>query len=332
MEIPYRSLLPRRLRRWLRSLVVECGMPACRGFHLSHPWLPRLPGIFLDRTWYCSPDCLQDALKRHVEVQLGAAITDLHLAPRMPYRLVLLAGGKVSEQQLSHARSVQASGTGGIDMGEALVSLGYAAEDEVAVARAVEAGCLFFGGMAQAVIPAYTLPLSLMRLHRAAVVHYSPATKRLLVGFVYRIDHALLQAVAQVTGCRTEACIITASAWSESLASQTAAFEEVHEAAFSQIRIVNMIVKQAIGCGADKVSVGLSATAVWARLAAGAGGLDLVIDLAAEAARSAGQMEEEVRRETDREDSRAAPAAAIRTPVSRRETEFPVLKRRNRAL
>ena len=297
MNIEYRRLLPRRLRHWLRSLIIECGNSRCRGFHLSHPVLRRLPGIFLDRTWYCSPACLEDALKMRVEAQLGTAITDLRHAPRMPFRLILLAGGRVSEEQLAHARSTQPSEPGGEDLGDALVRLGYATEDDVAAARATEAGCLFFPGEVQQVIPAHTLPLSLMQLYSAAPVHFAPVTGRLLVGFVYKLDASLLQAVAQVTGCRAEGCIMTPSAWRRQIADVLAAapasivrFEEVQAAASSQGLIVSMIVEHAIASYADRVHTGLSNSVIWARLAGGPRGRDLVIDLGTRNAPSGGEL------------------------------------------
>jgi len=349
VQITYRYLLPRGLRTWLRSLVVDCGMPDCRSFHLSHRWLSRFPGIFLYQTWYCSPACLREALKQRVEAQLAISITDLRTPPRMPFRLVLVAAGKVSEEQLTHARNLRAKGLGGEDVGDALVSLGYLAEDEVAVARAVEAGCLFYGGPVRRMIPDHELPLSLMRQFRAATVHYSKLTSRLLVGFVYRVDHSLLQAVEQVTGCRAEACIITASAWKKHMAELAEpAFEQIDEAAYSQGRIVGMIVDHAIGMGADKVRMGLCSTAIWARLsgssATGAksglgsgsgnvsGGRDLVINLAAETASNPDLIAEEVRREAQRDENKIAPAAAIRTPRPVRPAEIPVFERRSAAL
>ena len=279
MKISYRRLLPAPWRRWLRSLIVECGDARCRGFHLSHPLLRRLPGIYLDQGWYCSPDCLRDALKHRVGAQFGAAITDLRNAPRMPFRLILLAKGIVSEEQLAHARYIQAEGE---DLGDALVALGYATEEGVAAARAEETGSPFFGGAAQPVLPACRLPLSLMQLYRAAPVHYSPATGRLLVGFVYRVNHSLLQAVEQVTGYRVAACIMTNSAWvrQQQLADQLApGFEEVNAVASSQDYITSLIVEHAIESGADKVRMGLSSTAIWARLTGGSRSRDLVIDL-----------------------------------------------------
>ncbi len=332
MEISYRRLLPLPLRNWLRNLVVDCAMPDCRGFHLSHRLLSRVPGIFIDQKWYCTPACLHDALKLKVEAQLASAITDLRLPPRMPFRLVLVAAGTVTEEQLAHARRVHASGEGGNDVGEALVSLGYVSEDEVAVARAVEAGCLYYGGSPQVIAPANALPRSFMELHHAAPVHYSPLNQRILLGFVYRIDRPLLQAFEQVVGCKVEPCIITRTAWEKQLSRLPEKFEEIHQAAFSQSRIVGMIVKHAISCSADKVSMGLSSNSIWARLAGSGGARDLIIDLAAEGALRAEQIEEEVRRETVREDREAVPAAAVRAARPAAGGEFPILERRSATL
>jgi hypothetical protein len=331
MQIAYRRLLPQRLRHWLRSMVVECGIPTCRGFHLSHPILRRLPGIFLDQTWYCSPECLREALKQRVETQLGAAVTDLRHPPRMPFRLILLSGGKVSAEQLEQARELQSqsSGPGTRDLGDALVTLGFVTEDEVAAARASEAGCLFFGGAIQPVVSAYTLPLTLMRLHHAAPVHYSPVTGRLLIGFVYRIDNPLLQAVEQVIGCRAEACIITAAAWKQLVSHNTPIFEEVNDAASSQGRIVSMIVDHAITSLADKVRVGLSHSALWARLAGGPRGRDLIIDLAANGLPTSDDAESTIEvgaRQTSPSQTSPSrvPVAPIRASISPRAAVFPV--------
>ncbi len=312
MEIVYKRLLPLRTRLWLRSLVVECGLPSCRGFHLSHALLTRTPGIFLDQTWYCSHGCLREALKQRVETQLGGAITDLRHPPRMPFRLILLAGGKVTEAQLAQARTVQAGKPGEQDLGDALVSLGFATEDEVAAARATEAGCLYFAAAPQIVAPAYSLPSSLVRLYWAAPVHFSPTTNRLLIGFVYRIDSSLLQAAEQVLGCRVEACMITASAWRKQMVMLApTAWGEINKAAYRQGRIVNLIVEQALDSHADKLRVGLSSSALWARLTGESKSLDLVIDLASDAAES----ERETSREADQrgvEKDSVAPAATNR--------------------
>jgi hypothetical protein len=329
MQIDYQRLLPQRLRRRLRSMVVECGISNCRGFHLSHPLLPRLPGIFLDQTWYCSPECLREALKQRIETQLGAAVTDLRHPPRMPFRLILLAGGKVTAEQLEQARELQlqSTGPGAPDLGDAMVSLGFVTEDEVAAARASEAGCLFYGGAIHPVAPAYALPLSLMRLHHAAPVHYSPVTGRLLVGFVYRIDNPLLQAVEQVIGCRAEACIITTAAWKqqEQLASlHTPVFEEVTAAASSQGRIVSMIIDHAIATHADKVRVGLSHSALWARLAGGPHGRDLVIDLTADGLPISDDPESSIEVITKRPSPSPVSAAPVRASLFLAPAAFPV--------
>jgi hypothetical protein len=292
MNIGYRRLLPGRLRRWMRSLVVECGDLSCRGFHVSNALL-RQPGIFLDLTWYCSSDCLRDGIKQRVEAQLSSALTDLRRPPRMPFRLILLAGGLVSEAQLAEARAMQASntrtvgGAGAPDVGSTLVSLGYVTEEQVGAARAAEAGCPFFGGAIQAMLPAYRLPAALVQLHCALPVHYSPVTDRLVVGFVYRVNNSLVQAIEQVIGCRVEACMITATAWKQHVAAiPPPCPEQVGRQTLQQSRIVDMIVEQAIASGADRIRMGLAGTSFWVRLTAGPRSEDLLIDLAEDGAQA----------------------------------------------
>ena len=289
MNIAYRRLLPGGLRRWLRSLVVECATPSCRGFHLSHPILRRLPGIFLNQGWYCSAACLREALQQRVDEQRRTAVTDLRQPPRMPFRLVLLAGGRVTEQQLAEARRIQITGEQARDrsheprrdLADALVQLGYASEEEVAAARAKEAGYPYYRGEAHPLAPAHQIPLMLLRRYNAVPVHYNPAAGgRLLVGFVYRVDRSLLQAIGQVMACRTEACIISHSSWAQHMPSDIESTQErVSEDGASQSRLVDLIVEEAMASHADRIAVGLTGKALWVRLEGEFQTKNLVIDI-----------------------------------------------------
>ena len=338
MNIAYRQLLPARLRRWLRSLIVECSTPSCRGFHLSHPLLRRLPGIFLNQGWYCSQACVREALEHRVEARRRTAVTDLRQPPRMPLHLVLLAGGRVTEEQLAEARRVQdrvqASGERGLDpqrdrkpnrkpdLGDALVQLGYALEEEVAAARAKEAGYPFYGGDAHPIPPGYHLPSTLLRRSGAAPVHYNPVSRRLLVGFVYRVDSSLLQAVEQVIACRADACIISPSCWSRCMATGPQPHQEVHKRASSQRLIVDLIVEEALLSHADRIAIGLTGTALWARLEGDRRARDLVIDLAEELAGDlAGDLVDNELADDDApagEAKRQASQASLRDPATGR--------------
>src|SRR5262249_41623642 len=53
------------------------------------------------------------------------------------------------------------------------------------------------------------LPPTLLRACGATPLHYSAKAQRLVLGFVHRIDHGLLQSIEQITGCRAEPCFIT---------------------------------------------------------------------------------------------------------------------------
>jgi len=73
------------------------------------------------------------------------------------------------------------------------------------------------------------IPFKLLRSCSAAPLHSSAAAKRLLLGFVYRVDHGLLSALEEMTGFRAEPCFITPAEFAEQMQTLASvpAFEEV---------------------------------------------------------------------------------------------------------
>jgi hypothetical protein len=65
------------------------------------------------------------------------------------------------------------------------------------------------------------IPATLLRAASAVPLHYSIATGRLLLGFVYRVEHTLLHAIEQVIGCRAEPCFITPTEFEAQMAHLT---------------------------------------------------------------------------------------------------------------
>lgn len=280
---------PGRLRAWASRYMVECGIAHCRRFHLSHRLLTRVPGVFLGSTWYCSSECLQEAVEDRISAQLSAALAGLRRQPRMPFRLILLAQGTVTEAQLEEARVQQhrVKDFPVEDLGDTLVRLGYVTEDQVANARAAEAGCAFYVGDGESVPPACSVPRSLMEHHSAVPMHFAPGTRRLLIGFVYRLEHRLLQAVEDVTGLHLEACMITPTTFQRQLARLEAeALPEVeHDGSAvteSPAGIAALVVQQSLRSHADHVRMGTTRDAVWLRLIGAQSTRDIVVDLESE--------------------------------------------------
>jgi hypothetical protein len=91
----------------------------------------------------------------------------------------------------------------------ALVGLGLASDRQIAAARAAQWGCPVLGpdGIGQKVEA--DIPPSLLDTYSAVPLHASSAAKRLLLGFVVRVEHSLLSSIEQITGMRAEPCFIT---------------------------------------------------------------------------------------------------------------------------
>ena len=51
--------------------------------------------------------------------------------------------------------------------------------------------------------------MAFLRAHGAVPLHYSAATKRILLGFSGQVEHMFLKAIEEITRCRVEPCFIT---------------------------------------------------------------------------------------------------------------------------
>ncbi|HEY0784674.1 MAG TPA: hypothetical protein VGD62_02315, partial [Acidobacteriaceae bacterium] len=246
------TVLPAPTRRWLSGLVVECELPGCRAFHVAHRWLRARPGIFLDGQWYCSPACLGDALAARLGTEDRSAAASVGPSGRLPFRLRLLARGTVDEAQLETARSAALPGE---ELGDTLLRLGSASEAEIAAARAEEAGCGFYGGPGWPIEPEFRVPASLMKQYQAVPMHHAPASGRLLVGFLYRVDAELLRMIEQATGCRSEACFVTRQGYGEQLARLEGGPVETRTSAVTRQRAGAALVRHAVQSGAESMRV-----------------------------------------------------------------------------
>lgn len=201
-------------RGW-KSAHWECGFKLCE----NRRFLRSLPqsriGIRLNQTWYCGVDCFVKAARSRIAASTQAraevrAIDAPH-RPRMPIGSVMLAKGYLREDELRGA--VAQSRSNGEELETSLIRMGVVDEWQLASARATQWGYPVLGRDRLLQQVDADLPVSLMSGFSAAPLHYSPSAKRLLVGFVYRVERSLLHALEQATGCRAEPCFITPAAF-----------------------------------------------------------------------------------------------------------------------
>jgi len=180
---------------------------------------------------------------------------------------VLLSKGFLTDLQLRLATSESQSQ--GEDLEATLVRLGLTTQKQLATARAAQWGCPVLGqeGISQPIEA--DIPATLMRTSWAAPLRYSQNRKSLLMGFVYRVEHRLLLALEQVTGCRAEPCFITQTDFEEQMARITMipdCDEVVQEDPRTPKQMASIVAQLAIEAVARKASFVECRDYLWTRL------------------------------------------------------------------
>ena len=253
----------------LQILVLLCSGPTCRRFAVAHRWL-RKDGAFLDDAWFCGPGCFEAAALAALSQGSRGERYTMPRLPRMPFRLLLLKNGILTESELQRAQAhVEQTG---MPLAQSLVALGCATEAQVAAAQAAESGCAFYALPPEALAPELRLPPLLADRYGAAIVH--GATDRIVVGFVHRVDRGLLAMIERLSGRRAEGCFITSAHREAQLALpslQTGRHTSQAQSApaarpVSRQQAARTILDQALRTGAEHVRVARSGELVWARL------------------------------------------------------------------
>ena len=164
-------------------------------------------GIKVGERWYCGVDCFVESAQRKLYALSNRSVVEIPASPRLSLGLVMLSKGYVTAEQLRTASEQSRWGNENLD--STLIHLALATEKQITAARSAQWGYPVLaqehiGHMVQSDIPP-----SLLQSCSAVPVHYSQAAKRVLLGFVFRVEHGLLRAVEQMTGCRVEPCFIT---------------------------------------------------------------------------------------------------------------------------
>jgi len=214
MKLSLKSLLPAREVGSKHARTV-CGQLDC---HNKTPmrYVPGShAGVFVDEQWYCSPDCFATASRNTLSVLSAGCVVEMQRHPRLSLGLALLSKGYLSEEQLRFAST--RSQRQGEDLETTLIECGLATERQLAAGRAAQWGYPVLGQELTGQTVEADLPPTLLRAFSAVPLHYSAQTKRLVLGFVYRVDHSLLQSIERITGCRAEPCFITATEFMEQM-------------------------------------------------------------------------------------------------------------------
>ena len=155
-------------------------------------------------------------------------------------------------------------------METALLRLGLASERQLTAARAAQWGYPVLGQERMGHFVQSDIPFQLLRSCSAVPLHNSPAAKRLFLGFVYRVDHGLLNSLEQMTGFRTEPCFIAPAKFTEQMA-KLVPVPELEEVVFDDLKTPAQMGKTvggfAVEIGAKDVRFAHCRDYAWTRLA-----------------------------------------------------------------
>ena len=184
-----------------------CGLTSCSGPQTFWQRLRRRhTGTFLQGVFYCRPQCLETALT--------AQLSRLHvLAPaalppnRIPLGLLMVARGKLTYIEVLAALEAQRRARYG-KIGEWIENLGFATEQDVTSALALQWGCpVASSAVPSAIETASRIPLALLEAFQMLPLNYAPSTNTLYIAFGERVDHAALYAIEKILDCRTQPCV-----------------------------------------------------------------------------------------------------------------------------
>jgi hypothetical protein len=200
-------LWPKKSGEGWERVFTGCGVMSCSGTRAFwHRLTRRQYGTFLDGVLYCRPRCLEPALL--LQCSRLAALSPPSPPPnRMPLGLLMVARGKLTYAEVLAALEAQRSARYG-KIGQWFEKLGFATEQEVTSALALQWGCPVASSLEpDAITPSLRLPLAILETFHMLPLHHVPATNTLSIAFGERVDHAVLYAIEKMLQCRTQPCV-----------------------------------------------------------------------------------------------------------------------------
>lgn len=257
---------------------VHCAHADCHRWLTQRALEARRAGVRIDDAWFCSWVCAVPQIAEKLNELTLIEVRPMH-APRMPLGMVLVQQERLTYDQFREAEEFER--TSQVELGEAVVLLGFCEEKHVLAARAVQWGCPVFAPLQKPTSIAVQLPMTLLRRSGMAPVHYVPATRNLLMGFVHRVEYSALYALEQVTGCRTQACFVSPAELAmrmemQAAASRSEAREVVVNTVESPHAMAMRVAETGGEMGADEVVFGRASHDLWVRVKHGSIARDLL--------------------------------------------------------
>lgn len=253
--------------RALLRLHVTCDSHSCRSRQILRNFPGIRRGIQAGQRWYCSADCFVQASRATLFALSGQKVVNLPRNPRLSLGHAMLSRGYLTAEQLRTASDQSQWRSESLD--STLIRLGMATEKQIAAARSAQWG---YPVLAQEHIGHSVqsdIPQSILQSYSAVPVHFSQAARRVILGFVYRIEHSLVRSIERMTGCRAEPCFITATDLAEQRKQLTwiAGYQEVLiEDPGSPEKMARALGRAAVEISAEEAEFTECKSHVWVRL------------------------------------------------------------------
>ncbi len=279
MRLSLRSILPPRDLGW-NHVRAECAQPDCHNKLLVRLVPGSRPGILVGEQWYCSADCFSLASRRVLTSLSNAEVVEVPRRPRLSLGLALLTKGYLTTDQLRHAMT--RNELDGVAFEAMVTELGWVTDKQLTAARAVQWGYPALGQDLSGHSVEADLPLALFRACSATPLYYSAETKRLVLGFIRRVDHSLLQSIEQITGCRAEPCFITPAELTRQLDRLTSPrrYEQIMVDQPGTVpQMARTLGGWAVRVSATQAGFGRCHSLLWTRIAGNKGTVDVLFNL-----------------------------------------------------
>jgi hypothetical protein len=279
MRLQLKSIFPSRDLGWNRVRAL-CAQPDCHNKLLTR-FVPGSPaGITVRADWYCSADCFAQGIRGILHSLSGEEVVEVPRTPRLSLGLALLTKGYLTTEQFRYATARNSAD--GVDVEATVVEQGWVTEKHLAAARAAQWGYPVLGQDLSGHSVVADLPPTLFHACKATPLYYSSDYKRLVLGFVQRVDHSMLQAIEQISGCRAEPCFITPTELTRQLYRLTAPRgykEAVVERPGAAREMAMSLGGYALQIAAREAFFTRCHSFLWTRLTGNKGTMDVLFDL-----------------------------------------------------
>jgi hypothetical protein len=279
MSLSFMSFLP-SVDRSSKNVRAVCDFSGCHNKQFLRSIPGSRPGIQVGSLWFCSVDCFAFAARIPLANLSNRRSFENPRSPRLSLGLALLSKRYLTAADLRAA--MVPSPADEEELATTLIRLGVATEKQIATARSAQWGYPVFAQDFAGAVVQLDIPKSLLQACSAAPLHYSATAKRILMGFVSRVEHNVLEAIEQMTGCRVEPCFITPSDCEERTEQITVSsdYEEVVvDDPGPPEKMARTVGRLAVDIGARDASFAHCKNNVWVRIAGKRGKVDVIFRL-----------------------------------------------------